>query len=131
MDESRRACAFMMRSMLADQPNWPVTRTQGESAMRFEMATFSTRSPRISFMVPVRSSNALVSSSRVCFSSSVSSSSRPSFETQTSFLSSNSLSCVVAYSSIGSTMRRTSKPFFLKISRNGESRVDASDSPVR
>merc|ERR1739846_282023 len=31
---SRRACAFMIRSMLADQPYSEVVRTQGESAMR-------------------------------------------------------------------------------------------------
>jgi hypothetical protein len=38
---------------------------------------------------------------------------------------------VEAYSSTGSTMRMTSKPFFLKISRKGESRAAARDSAVR
>merc|ERR1711988_2076000 len=31
---SRKACAFMMRSMLADQPYSDVVRTHGESAIR-------------------------------------------------------------------------------------------------
>merc|ERR1711998_422093 len=34
MELSRRACAFMMRSMFADQPYSEVVRTQGESARR-------------------------------------------------------------------------------------------------
>merc|ERR1711988_1652573 len=34
MELSRSACAFMMRSMLADQPYSEVVSTQGESAMR-------------------------------------------------------------------------------------------------
>jgi hypothetical protein len=69
--------------------------------------------------------------SRAAFSSSVSSSSRPSLETQTSLRPSNSLSWVTAYSSMGSTRRRTSKPFFLRTSRKGESRTEERDSPVR
>ena len=76
--------------MLDDQPNCPVTSTQGESVMMCETVTFSTLSPRMSFMTLVRSSNALASLSRACFSSSVSSSSRPSLLMQTSFLPSNS-----------------------------------------
>merc|ERR1712217_518593 len=43
---SRRACAFMMRSMFADQPYSDVVRTQGESAIRELTITFSTLSPR-------------------------------------------------------------------------------------
>merc|ERR1719399_974437 len=39
---SRRACAFMIRSMFADQPYSDVVRTHGESAMRSLMTTFST-----------------------------------------------------------------------------------------
>jgi hypothetical protein len=117
--------------MLEDQPNWPVTRTQGDSVMRFETTTFSTLSPSVSLIEAQRSSNDLASSSRWAFSSSDSSSSRPSFETQTSLRPSNSLSWVTAYSSIGSTRSRTSKPFFLRTSRKGESRTDESDSPVR
>merc|ERR1711959_477149 len=39
---SRRACAFMMRSMLALQPYSPVTRQHGESTMRFDTTTLST-----------------------------------------------------------------------------------------
>merc|ERR1712039_918108 len=34
MELSRKACAFMMRSMFADQPYSDVVSTQGESAMR-------------------------------------------------------------------------------------------------
>merc|ERR1740138_1234760 len=34
MELSRSACAFMIRSMLADQPYSDVVSTQGESAMR-------------------------------------------------------------------------------------------------
>src|SRR4029077_10367885 len=30
MEVSRRACAFMIRSILADQPNWPVRIAQGD-----------------------------------------------------------------------------------------------------
>lgn len=50
VDESLSACAFMMRSMLADQPYSPVTSTQGESARRFETTTLSTLSANTSFM---------------------------------------------------------------------------------
>merc|ERR1719321_1694588 len=42
---SRRACAFMMRSMFADQPYSDVVRTHGESTMRSLTITFSTLSP--------------------------------------------------------------------------------------
>ena len=48
------------------------------------------------------------SSSHAFFSSSDSSNLRPSFVTETSFLPSYSLSCWTQYSSIGSTMKRTS-----------------------
>lgn len=58
VEESRRACAFMMRSMLADQPYSPVTRTQGESARRFETTTLSTLSASTSFMSLQRPSDA-------------------------------------------------------------------------
>lgn len=37
---SRRACAFMMRSMLALQPYSPVTNTQGLSTMRSDTMTY-------------------------------------------------------------------------------------------
>merc|ERR1712014_263254 len=47
---SRRACAFMMRSIFADHPYSEVVRTQGESAMRELIKTFSTLSPRTSFI---------------------------------------------------------------------------------
>merc|ERR1712054_708403 len=47
---SRKACAFMMRSMLADQPYSEVVSTHGESAIRELTITFSTLSPKTSFM---------------------------------------------------------------------------------
>merc|ERR1712076_358810 len=57
MELSRIACAFMMRSMFADQPYSEVVRTQGESAMLVETMTFSVLSPRTSFINFVRGSN--------------------------------------------------------------------------
>merc|ERR1711862_268689 len=50
MELSLKACAFMMRSMFADQPYSEVVRTQGESAIRELISTFSTLSPSTSFM---------------------------------------------------------------------------------
>ena len=77
--------------MLDDQPNCPETSTHGESVMMCETVTFSTLSPRMSFVtlgeILERPGVALA---RLCFSSSVSSSSRPSLLMQTSFLPSNS-----------------------------------------
>merc|ERR1712182_61567 len=102
MELSLRAWAFMMRSMLADQPYSPVTRQQGEEERRSETTTFSTLSPRTSFMSLHRPSQAAFFSSNSFFSSSVFSRSRPSLVTAMSFLPSYSLSCCTAYSSIGS-----------------------------
>merc|ERR1719446_93901 len=90
----------MMRSMFADQPYSDVVRTHGESAMRELTMTFSTLSPRPSLVVLL------------------------------SFFPSNSLSCCTAYSSTGSTMYRTSRPFFLRVSRKGEEDTAAMLSPV-
>jgi len=45
---SPMACAFMMRSMLADQPNLEVTRMHGVSVSRFDTITFSTLSLSVS-----------------------------------------------------------------------------------
>ena len=45
MELSRKACAFMMRSMLADHPYSEVVSTQGESAILELTITFSTLSP--------------------------------------------------------------------------------------
>merc|ERR1719486_1087641 len=87
---SRNAWAFMMRSMFADQPYSDVVSTHGESTIRELTSTFSTLSPR------------------------------PSFVVDFSFLPSNSLSCCTAYSSTGSTMYKTSRPFFRRFSRNGD-----------
>mmetsp|Transcript_15252 Transcript_15252/g.32750 ORF Transcript_15252/g.32750 Transcript_15252/m.32750 type:complete len:206 (-) Transcript_15252:1253-1870(-) len=129
-DESRSACAFMMRSMFADQPYSPVTRMHGESDKRSETTTFSTFSPRMSFMIVHRLSNDAFSSSRFFFSSSVSSISIPSFEQHTSFFPSYSFSCCTQYSSMGSTIKMTSKPFCFSFSRNGLFCTEFLLSPV-
>merc|ERR1712207_42863 len=47
----------MMRSMLADQPYSDVVSTHGESAMRELTNTFSTLSPKTSFINLVSGSN--------------------------------------------------------------------------
>mmetsp|Transcript_35098 Transcript_35098/g.87796 ORF Transcript_35098/g.87796 Transcript_35098/m.87796 type:complete len:210 (+) Transcript_35098:388-1017(+) len=130
MDESRSACAFMMRSMLADHPYSPVTSTHGESTTRSDTSTFSTLSPRMSFIRRHNPSYCDLTSSFLVFSSSVSSSWRPSFVHDRSFLPSYSLSCCTAYSSMGSTMNSTSSPRFLSFSMNGEFSTALRDSPV-
>merc|ERR1711985_77295 len=94
MELSLRAWAFMMRSMLADQPYSPVTRQQGEEERRSETTTFSALSPSTSFMSLQRFSQAAF-----FFSSSFFSRLRPSLVTATSFLPSYSLSCCTQYSS--------------------------------
>mmetsp|Transcript_22045 Transcript_22045/g.77281 ORF Transcript_22045/g.77281 Transcript_22045/m.77281 type:complete len:238 (-) Transcript_22045:1478-2191(-) len=127
---SRSACAFMMRSMLADQPYSPVTRQHGDSSRRADTITFSTLSPSTSLITLHRPSVLAVASSSAFFSSSDSSILRPSLVAEMSFLPSYSLSCCTAYSSIGSTMNSTSKPFFFSFSRNGESSTAFWLSPV-
>merc|ERR1711865_953053 len=112
MELSRKACAFMIRSMLADQPYSDVVKTHGESDNRQLTMTFSVLSPRTSFMSLVNGSNSALHSSSFFFSSS-SSMSRPSFVVDFNFLPSNSLSCWTAYSSIGSHMYNTSRPFLI------------------
>merc|ERR1712039_494119 len=92
MELSRKAWAFMMRSMFADQPYSEVVSTHGESAIRELTNTFSTLSPRTSFMSFVSGSNSAFSSSSFFFSSS-SSMSRPSLVVDFSFLPSNSFNC--------------------------------------
>mmetsp|Transcript_9693 Transcript_9693/g.25779 ORF Transcript_9693/g.25779 Transcript_9693/m.25779 type:complete len:205 (-) Transcript_9693:664-1278(-) len=129
MELSRKAWAFMMRSMFADQPYSEVVSTQGESAMRLLTMTFSTLSPKTSFMSLVRGSNSAFNSSSFFFSSS-SSMSKPSLVVDLSFLPSNSLSCWTQYSSTGSTMYITSKPFLRRVSKNGEDDTAAMLSPV-
>mmetsp|Transcript_10941 Transcript_10941/g.20606 ORF Transcript_10941/g.20606 Transcript_10941/m.20606 type:complete len:233 (-) Transcript_10941:414-1112(-) len=130
MELSRRACAFIMRSMFADHPYSPVTSTHGESTIRSDTSTFSTLSPRMSFMTRHRDSNCALISSFSFFSSSVSSNCNPSLVQDTSFFPSYSFSCCTAYSSIGSTMKSTSKPFFFSFSMNGEFSTALRDSPV-
>merc|ERR1719218_292542 len=105
---SRSAWARMMRSMLAVQPYSPVTRQQGDSVTRSELTTFSTLSPRISFISLESGSKSAQSSSHAFLSSSDSSNLRPSLVTETSFLPSYSLSCCTQYSSMGSVMKSTS-----------------------
>merc|ERR1712061_982044 len=126
---SLNACAPMMRSMFADHPYSDVVRTQGESAILELTVTFSTLSPSTSFISLVNGSNSAFSSSTFFFSSS-SSSSRPSFVVDLSFLPSNSLSCCTAYSSTGSTMYSTSRPFLRKVSKKGDDDTQAMLSPV-
>merc|ERR1711957_1012318 len=123
MELSRKACAFMMRSMFADQPYSEVVRTQGESDMRELMSTFSTLSPRTSFMSLVKGSNSAFISS-IFFLSSSSSMSSPSLVVDFNFLPSNSFNCWTPYSSIGSTMYNTSMPFFRRFSKRGMMRPE-------
>merc|ERR1719263_694618 len=92
----------MMRSMFADQPYSPVTRTHGESAKRVETTTLSTLSSRTSFMSLHKPSVAALASSSSFSSSSVSSIFKPSFVADNNFLPSYSLSCWTQYSSMGS-----------------------------
>merc|ERR1711967_95708 len=129
MELSRKAWAFMMRSMLADQPYSDVVRTQGESDNLVLTITFSVLSPRTSFMSLVRGSNSALSSSNFFFSSS-SSMSKPSLVVDFNFLPSNSLSCCTAYSSIGSHMYNTSRPFLRRVSKKGDDDTAATLSPV-
>merc|ERR1712025_625207 len=129
MELSRSACAFMMRSMLADHPYSDVVKTHGESANLVLTITFSVLSPRTSFINLVKGSNSALSSSNFFFSSS-SSMSRPSLVVDFSFLPSNSLSCWTAYSSMGSTMYKTSRPFLRRDSKKGDEDTAATLSPV-
>merc|ERR1719486_682612 len=69
-----------------------------------------------------RASNCALTSSFFFFSSSVSSSSRPSLVQQTSLCP--------AYSSMGSTMKSTSRPRFLRRSMKGEFSTAFLDSPI-
>merc|ERR1712118_510148 len=64
---SRKACAFMIRSIFADHPYSDVVRTHGESAMRSLMTTFSTLSPNTSFISLVKGSNSAFNSSSFSF----------------------------------------------------------------
>merc|ERR1712127_1088642 len=114
--------------MLADQPYSEVVNTQGESDNLVLTMTFSVLSPRTSFINLVKGSNSALSSSN--FFSSSSSMSRPSLVVDLSFLPSNSLSCWTAYSSIGSHMYKTSRPFLRRASKKGEDETAATLSPV-
>merc|ERR1712054_40695 len=130
MELSLRAWAFMIRSMLADQPYSPVTRQHGEVVRRSEHTTFSALSPSTSLISLHRFSQAAFFSSHSFFSSSDFSILRPSLVMLRIFLPSYSLSCWMAYSSIGSVMYSTSKPRFLSDSRNGADSTALRDSPV-
>ena len=59
-----------MRSILADQPYSPVTRTHGACSRRLDTTTFSTLSSRTSLMSAHRPSVAAFCSSKLFFSSS-------------------------------------------------------------
>merc|ERR1719221_1758611 len=65
--------------MFADQPYSEVVNTQGESAIRPLIITFSTLSPRTSFINFVSGSNSAFNSSSFFFSSSSSTSSPQSY----------------------------------------------------
>merc|ERR1712166_20803 len=93
MEESRKACAFIIRSMLAVHPYSPVTSTHGESTIRLDTTTFSTLSSKTSFINLHNPSVLAFSSSNNFFSSSVSSMAKPSLEAQINFLSSYSFNC--------------------------------------
>mmetsp|Transcript_21005 Transcript_21005/g.46065 ORF Transcript_21005/g.46065 Transcript_21005/m.46065 type:complete len:283 (+) Transcript_21005:331-1179(+) len=99
---SPMACARMMRSMLALQPNLEVARMQGESPRRWLTTTFSTCSPSTSFIHSVSTLYSSSVSSASFFSSSVVPSSSSSLDTSTSGLPSNSWRLVRAISSMGS-----------------------------
>ncbi|KVE05414.1 hypothetical protein Ccrd_024082 [Cynara cardunculus var. scolymus] len=101
---SRKACAFMIRSMFAVHPYSPVTRQHGESTTRSDTTTFSTLSPNTSLITLHRPSNFSFKDSCFLFSSSVSSSFRPSLVAETSFFPSNSFNWPTEYSSIASTI---------------------------
>ena len=60
---SLRACAYMVRSMLADQPYSDVVRTHGESTILSLIIIFSTLSPSTSFDNFINSSNSAFGSS--------------------------------------------------------------------
>mmetsp|Transcript_1513 Transcript_1513/g.5035 ORF Transcript_1513/g.5035 Transcript_1513/m.5035 type:complete len:293 (-) Transcript_1513:1567-2445(-) len=129
--ESPIACAFMMRSMFADQPNLDVTRMHGVPASRFETITFSTLSPSEVFIHAVNAAYSSSISLIFAFSSSLSSPrSKSSLEMSTSVFSLNDARFVIVTSSIGSIRNKTSKPFFVSCSKNGEfsaaSRVSAA-----
>jgi hypothetical protein len=82
----------MILSILADQPNSPVTRTHGESVTLYPTRTFSTLSARIFLMSSQRGEKAAFYSSNFFLSSSESFKSRPALEQFLSFLPSYSLS---------------------------------------
>jgi hypothetical protein len=90
IDESLKAWAFMILSILAVHPYSPVTKTHGESSILYPRVTFSTLSPRTSLISLHRGSNLAFSSSCFFFSSSVSSKSSPSLVQDLSFFPSYS-----------------------------------------
>merc|ERR1719251_813563 len=81
----------MIRSILALHPYSPVTKEHGDSTIRSDTITFSTLSPKISFIFLHNPSNAALSSSCFFFSSSVKPKSKPSLVTHINFLPSYSL----------------------------------------
>jgi len=92
MEESLKAYAFMILSILADQPYSPVTSTHGESSILYPTTTFSTLSPKTSLISLHKGSNAAFYSSNFFLSSSVSSKSSPSLVQFFNFFPSYSLS---------------------------------------
>ena len=103
--------------------------TPGEPAMREPTMTFTTLSPSISYMSSVSGQNSAYTSSSFFFSSSPSMS-RPSFAVLSKTLPSNSRSCCTHYSSTGSTMHSTPRPFLRRVSRKGEEDTCVMLAPV-
>jgi hypothetical protein len=120
----------MIRSILDVHPYSPVTKTQGDSVILDPTTTFSTLSASTSLMSLHNPSNYAFSSSWSFFSSSVSSKSSPSLVQDFNFFPSYSFNYYTAYSSIGSTIYKTSIPRFLRVSKNGELDTDSRFSPV-
>lgn len=90
IEESRNAWAFMILSILADQPYSPVTKTQGEWSTLWPTTTFSTLSPKTSLINLHKGSNEAFYSSNFFFFSSESSNSIPSLVQFFNFLPSYS-----------------------------------------
>jgi len=106
--ESAMVWLFMMRSMLADQPNLEVTSATGESASRLLTTTFSTLSPSVRLMKSVTGFSSFSASSVLALSSSSSPSCRSSFVTSTRSWLSNLARLVATTSSMGSVRYSTS-----------------------
>mmetsp|Transcript_33273 Transcript_33273/g.93319 ORF Transcript_33273/g.93319 Transcript_33273/m.93319 type:complete len:233 (-) Transcript_33273:1581-2279(-) len=116
---SRRAWAFMMRSMLALQPYLEVTRMHGESFSRRLTSMDSTLVPSTSFIHSVRPLSSSAAFSPSFFASSSSPRSSPSLVTSANSFSSKAPRLDSATSSTGSVRYSTSKPRSIRASTKG------------